>query len=61
MGRNFEVWVEGELGLHKGKPMLHSIHTTMVKAQKVMQAHLRQGKFATLVIKDGNGNILEQK
>ena len=61
MGRNFEVWVEGELGLHKGKPMLHSVHTSMVKAQKVMQEHLRQGKFATLVIKDGNGNILEQK
>jgi hypothetical protein len=33
----------------------------MVKAQKVMQEYLRQGKFATLVIKDGNGNILEQK
>jgi hypothetical protein len=61
MGRNFEVWVEGELGLHKGKPMLHSVHISMVKAQKVMQEYLRQGKFATLVIKDGNGNILEQK
>ena len=61
MGRNFEVWVEGELGLHKGKPMLHSIHQSLVKAQKVMQEHLKRGKFATLVIKDGNGNVLEQK
>ena len=61
MSKNFEIWVEGELGLHKGKPILHSVHFTLVKAQKVMQEHLRRGKFATLVIKDGNGNILEQK
>ena len=61
MGRNYEVYVEGEVGLHKGKPILHSVHTSLLKAQKVMGEHLRKGKFATLVVKDANGNILEQK
>ncbi len=61
MGRNFEEYVEGEIGLHKGKPILHSVHTSLRSAQIVMREHLKKGKFATLVIKDGNGNILEQK
>ena len=61
MGRNYEIYVEGEIGLHKGKPILHSVYTNRVKAQKIMADMLRSGKFATLVIKDGNGNILEEK
>ena len=61
MGRNYEIYVEGEIGLHKGKPILHSVHANRVKAQKVMAGILSRGKFATLVVKDGNGNILEEK
>lgn len=60
MGKNYEVYVEGELGLHKGKPILHSVHTSRIKAQKIMSEMLRRGKFATLVVKDGSGNILEE-
>lgn len=60
MGKNYEVYVEGEVGLHKGKPILHSVHSTLFKAQRAMQEHLRRGKFATIVVKDANGNILEE-
>jgi len=60
MGKNYEVYVEGEIGLHKGKPILHSVYISRLKAQKAMSEILRRGKFATLVVKDGNGNILEE-
>ncbi len=44
----FEVWVEGNLGLHAGKPILHSIHHSEPAAHKQMKEILEGGKFAAI-------------
>jgi len=44
----FEVWVEGRLGLHAGKPILHSVHHSETAARVSMKEFLEEGKFAAI-------------
>tara|TARA_R110000851_G_scaffold309089_7_gene468424 strand:+ start:28980 stop:29201 length:222 start_codon:yes stop_codon:yes gene_type:complete len=44
----FEVWVQGNLGIHAGKPLLHSIHHDEPEAQWEMKQMLEAGKFAAI-------------
>tara|TARA_E500000331_G_C16673408_1_gene462234 strand:- start:247 stop:423 length:177 start_codon:yes stop_codon:yes gene_type:complete len=50
--KNYEVWIEGTLGIHKGKPLLYSVYTTYPQAQSAMQRLLRSGRYATVVSKE---------
>ena len=47
----YELYVEGKLGLHKGKPILMGVFTTAVKAEKEMLKELRNGHCAFVVKK----------
>tara|TARA_B100000131_G_scaffold320013_1_gene367119 strand:- start:3025 stop:3201 length:177 start_codon:yes stop_codon:yes gene_type:complete len=50
--RNYEVWIEGTLGIHKGKPLLYSVYNDYRTAHVAMQRLLKSGRYATLVAKD---------
>jgi|TARA_Y100000296_G_scaffold3529_1_gene4742 hypothetical protein len=44
----FEVWIQGEIGLHANKPILHSIHRNETEAKESMNLFLESGKFAAI-------------
>lgn len=48
----YELWVKGNLGIHKDKLVLSSVHTDYVDAQVLMMRALKKGKFATIVRKE---------
>ena len=49
---NFEVWIEGTLGIHKGKPIMYGIYPSFLAAQSAMQKLLKSGRYATIVKKE---------
>jgi len=44
----FEVWVQGEMGLHAGMPILYSIHRSEPAARVKMKEFLEGGRFAAI-------------
>ena len=44
----FEVWIEGEIGLYAGKPILFSVHRSEPSARLRMKEFLEDGKFAAI-------------
>ena len=50
--KNYEVWIEGTLGIHKGKPIMYGVYTNFLSAQSAMQKLLKSGRFATIVKKE---------
>lgn len=44
----FEVWVQGKLGMHAGKPMLHSVFHDESSARKQMKLFLEEGRFSAI-------------
>ena len=48
----YELWVKGDLGIHKDKLVLKSVHVSYVDAQTSMVKELRKGYFATIVKKE---------
>ena len=44
----FEVWIEGEIGLYAGKPILFSVHKSEPSARLRMKEFLEDGKFAAI-------------
>lgn len=44
----FEVWVQGNLGLHAGKPILHSVHHSEPAARLQMKQFLEEGRFSAI-------------
>ena len=49
---NFEVWIEGTLGIHKGKPIMYGVYPSYLAAQSAMQTLLKSGRYATIVKKE---------
>ncbi len=50
--RNYEVWIEGTIGLHKGKPIMYGVYPNFLSAQSAMQKLLKSGRYATVVPKE---------
>lgn len=50
--KNFEVWIEGTLGIHKGKPIMYGVYPSFLLAQSAMQKLLKSGRYATIVKKE---------
>lgn len=48
----YEIWVKGELGIHKDKLILSSVHTNFLEAQNEMMKKLKSGEFATMSRKE---------
>jgi len=44
----FEVWVQGKLGLHAGKPILHSVYHDEPAARQQMKLFLEEGRFSAI-------------
>jgi hypothetical protein len=47
----YELWIEGEIGLHKGKPLLKAVFPSAIEAEKKMIEILKQGRCAFVVKK----------
>lgn len=47
----FELYVEGKVGLHKGKPILQAVFSSAVKADREMMKILSRGDCAFVVKK----------
>ena len=50
--RNYEVWIEGTLGIHKGKPILYSVYSDYNVARVAMQRLLKSGRYASIATKE---------
>jgi hypothetical protein len=50
--KNFEVWIEGTLGIHKGKPIMYGVYPSFRTAQVAMQKLLKSGRYATVKAKE---------
>ena len=50
--KNYEVWIEGTIGLHKGKPVMYGVYPTHVKAQYAMHRLLKSGRYATIKVRE---------
>jgi|TARA_Y100000310_G_scaffold202427_1_gene202615 hypothetical protein len=44
----FEVWIQGEIGIYAGKPIMYSIHKQKAEAQKKMRKFLEEGRYAAI-------------
>ena len=59
--KTYEVWIEGNIGLHKNKPVMYGVYQTQVEATKVMSRILQRGEFASIIIRDSStGDELER-
>ena len=47
----YELWIKGELGLHKDKPLLKAVFPSAIPAEKQMIKLLQQGHCAFVVKK----------
>lgn len=45
----YKLYVEGSLGLHKGKPVLRATLSTKESAEKIMWKYLKKGHCAFVV------------
>ena len=50
--RNYEVWIEGTLGIHKGKPIMYGVYPDYNQAVLTMNRLLKSGRYATIVKKE---------
>ena len=50
--KNYEVWIEGTLGIHKGKPIMYGVYPSFLAAQAAMRQLLKSGRYATIVKKE---------
>ena len=57
----YKLYVEGSLGLHKGKPVLRATLSTREHAEKIMWKYLKKGHCAFVVSPEDEGEKYNER